>query len=97
MIASWALPLSPKRGARHHLLWGFLILAVIPELSYVWGYSSEAVVGADLPVAAVWAMSAPSSAGHPCSPDMWLPGWTVVALPDSLNYGMRFDLNCTQV
>lgn len=97
MIAGWALPLSPKIGARQHLLWGLLILAVIPELSYVRGYSSEGVVAADLPVAAVWALSALRSAGHPCSPDVWLPGWTFVAVPDSINFGMRLDLNCTQV
>ena len=49
-------------------------------------------------IAAVWALGAYlRSVGHFCCPDMWLPSWTLVTLPNSLDATIWLDLDCTQV
>ena len=74
------------------LLWRYLILAVVPILSYIRRYGSQAVVQADQPSAAVRALCASRSAGHSCCPDVWLSSRALAAMPHSLEISLDMPL-----
>ena len=96
-VASWALPLSPRVAASHHLIWCLLILAVVPVVSHIRCYGGKGVVQAHPPVAAEWALHTMRSAEYVCCPDVWLSCWTLTALPHCLEVTSWRDLLCTQV
>ena len=57
---------------------------MVPVLSHIRCHSSKRVVQAHQPVATVRTLFASCPAADPCCPDMWLPRWALVALPDSI-------------
>ena len=96
-FASWAFPMNLGVAASQHLLWCFHIFAMVPEFSNVGRYSSQRIVQAQQPVAAVGALCTRRSLGHTCCPDVGLPGWASVTLPHNLQVAVGLDLDCSKV
>ena len=97
MLASWAFPRSLEAAAGQHLLCWFLLFGRVPVVSHFRCYGSKAVVQAQPLITAVWALGAWCSVFDSCLPDMWLPGWTHVAHPNSLDATVWLHFDCAQV